>query len=44
MDDVGHWVKVWRVFDGMNNDKIHLKVKESRQTRMYLGFIGQEQT
>ena len=28
------------LFDWLENDKEQLKVKQSRQTRVYLGFIG----
>ena len=35
----GHKVELWRIYDGLKNDKKQLKVKRSRQTRVYLGFI-----
>ena len=35
----GHTVELWRASDWLKNDKAQLKVKQSRQTRVYLGFI-----
>ena len=35
----GHRVELWRASDWLKNDKKQLKVKQSRQTRVYLGFI-----
>ena len=35
----GHRVKLWRASHWLKNDKKQLKVKQSRQTRVYLGFI-----
>ena len=35
----GHRVELWRAFDWLKNDKKQLKVNQSRQTRVYLGFI-----
>ena len=39
----GHRVELWRIADRLKNDKKQLKVKQSRQTRVYLGFIRQKQ-
>ena len=33
------WGELWKASDGLKNDKKQLKVKQSRQTRVYLGFI-----
>ena len=34
----GHGMELWRATDWLKNDKKQLKVKQSRQTRVYLGF------
>ena len=34
----GHRVELWRASDWLQNDKKQLKVKQSRQSQMYLGF------
>ena len=35
----GHRVELWRPSDWLKNDKKQLKVKKSRQNRVYLDFI-----
>ena len=35
----GHTVKLWRASDWVKNDKKRLKFKQSRQARVYLGYI-----
>ena len=35
----GRRVEVWRASDWLQNDKKQLKVKQSRQTQVYLGFV-----
>ena len=35
----GHRVELWRASDWLKNDKKRLKIKQSRQTRVYLGYI-----
>ena len=35
----GHRVQLWTAFDWLKNHKKQLKVKQSRQPRVYLGFI-----
>ena len=35
----GHRVELWRISDGLKNDKKQTKVKQSIQTRVYLGLI-----
>ena len=35
----GHRVELWRISDWPRNDKKQLKVKQSRQTRVFLGFF-----
>ena len=32
------WMELWRASDWLRNDKKQLKVKQSRQTQVYLGF------
>ena len=34
------WMELWRASDWLRNDKKQLKVKQSRQTQVYLGFNG----
>ena len=34
----GHRVELWRASDRLKNDKKQLKVKQSRQTQVYLEF------
>ena len=35
----GNAPELWRISDGLKNDKKQLKVKQSRQTRVFLGFF-----
>ena len=36
----GHRVELWRASDWLKNEKKQLKVKQSRQTQVCLGFNG----